>query len=204
MKRKKWSPQTEVNEVVLRSREKRKWQIALRRYVLERNPASAYAPYFGLEIEKFRNWIEIQFDEGMDRKDFGEKWQFGFIMPLSYFDFERETDLKLCWNFINIRVQNLDSNKNPVELVDVIAAKNYFKQIFSTTGYLPSKNMVEKIEEIESRTPGNTQNLEGFIALNKIYLDVTSDFGSYEFEKLNAGVELKEIMKERAFLNKFR
>jgi hypothetical protein len=64
--------------------------------------------------------------------------------------------------------------------------------------------MVSKILSLESSQTGSSKNLEGFINLNKVYLQMAGEFGAYEFEKLNAGVELKEIMKERAFLNKFR
>ena len=204
MKRKRWSPQVDVTDSVLRSRDKRKWQIALRRYVLERNPSKEYAPYFGLDIDRFRNWIELQFKEGVDWADFSEKWQFDFVLPLTYFDFTNEEDLKLCWNFINIRVQELDNQKNPVNQADVIGARKYFAELFAATGYEPANKMVEKITSLESAQAGSSQNLEGFITLNKVYLQVTGEFGPYEFEKLNAGVELKEIMKERAFLNKFR
>lgn len=204
MKRKKWSPQEDVTDSVIRSREKRKWQIALRRYVLERNPSSAYAPYFGLDIDRFRNWIELQFPEGADWDDFSEKWQFDFVLPLTYFDFGNDDDLKLCWNFINIRIQELDADKKPINQADVLGARKYFSELFAATAYEPANKMVSKIISLEVVQAGGSQNLEGFINLNKVYLQISAEFGSYEFEKLNAGIELKEIMKERAFLNKFR
>ena len=194
----------DVTDSVVRSRDKRKWQIALRRYILERNPSKDYAPYFGLDIDRLRNWVELQFPEGVSWEDFSRKWQFDFVLPLTYFDFTQEEDLKLCWNFINIRVQELDEQGNPVQVSDVLGARKYFRQLFDATGYEPANKMVVKIDSIEASQPGSPQNLAGFITLNKVYLQVTAEFGAYEFEKLNAGVELKEIMKERAFLNKFR
>jgi hypothetical protein len=51
MKRKRWTAKTEVDASLLQFREKRKWQIALRRYILERNKSTYYAPFFGLSIE---------------------------------------------------------------------------------------------------------------------------------------------------------
>ena len=72
MKRKRWTAQTEVNEELLTFREKRKWQIALRRYVIEQNRSSFYAPYFGLDIKSFRDWIEVQFDRGMNWDNFSK------------------------------------------------------------------------------------------------------------------------------------
>ena len=75
MPRKKWTPHEEVTGSVLTFREKRKWQIALRRYVLEKNKSSFYAPYFGLGIETFRKWIEVQFDSETNWENFSESWQ---------------------------------------------------------------------------------------------------------------------------------
>ena len=204
MGRKKWTAKEILTDSELRDREKRKWQIALRRYVLERNPASFYAPFFGLDIDKFRNWIEIQFSEGMDWQNFGKGWQFGFIMPIGYFDLLNEDDLRLCWNFININVQRLDDSAVAPSRADVIAAKSYFSRLSNETGYPVAALLVKKIEKLESELVPDTANVEGFLNVNKIYLEVTKDFTSYEFDKLNSGIELKEIMKERAFLNKFR
>ena len=63
MARKAWTPQTEITDSLIRFREKRKWQLSYRRYVLEKAPSEAYAPYFGLDIETLRQWFEAQFTE---------------------------------------------------------------------------------------------------------------------------------------------
>src|SRR6188474_3101936 len=101
MERKRWTPKAEITDELLKSREKRKWQVALRRYVLDKNLSPAYAWYFGLSIDQFRNWIEIQFTEGLSWENFGSAWQFDHVIPVAYFDFSLEEDLLLCWNFIN-------------------------------------------------------------------------------------------------------
>ena len=111
MVRKKWTPKEEVTEGLLKFRAKRRWQIALRRYIIEKNPCFAYAPYFGLDIENFRKWIEIQFDEELNWDNFSKKWQFDHIVPVAYFDFDSESDLRLCWNFMNVSVEKLQLNK---------------------------------------------------------------------------------------------
>ena len=69
--------------------EKRKWQIALRRYVLEKNKSSQYARYFGLPIYMFRNWIELQFDESLNWDNFSTAWQFDHIVPIALFDLKK-------------------------------------------------------------------------------------------------------------------
>ena len=104
MSRKKWTARTEVTDAVLRFREKRKWQIALRRYVLEQKWSASYAPYFGIDIQRFREWIALQFEGGQSWDNFSDGWQFDHVVPVAYFDFGSEAELRLCWNFTNIRV----------------------------------------------------------------------------------------------------
>ena len=203
MKRKNWTPKTEITESLLQFREKRKWQIALRRYVLEESKCSYYAPFFGIGNEKFRNWIEIQFEEGINWSDFSKSWQFDHVVPIAYFDFNNEDDMYLCWNFTNIRVDKLIMNKNGGHRIDVLAAKAYFDDIYQNTGYEVCKKMIEKIERIEIAQLASNQALEQFIINNKSYLETIGTFTPYEFEKLNSGSDIESILKERRFLKKF-
>ena len=204
MNRKKWTPKTDVTESLLKFREKRKWQIALRRYVLERKWASSYAPYFGLDVEKFRKWIELQFDGENSWESFSKNWQFDHIVPVAYFDFNQETDLKLCWNFINIRVEKLDLNKNRGNRVDVLAAKAYFEGLYKNTGYSVCGDMIKKIEEIEVAEIRSSKNLEEFMIEYEQYIKVISSFSVYEYSRLNEGVEVSKVLEERDFLNKLQ
>ena len=203
MPRKKWTPRSEVNDSILKFREKRKWQIALRRYVLERNKSSAYAPYFGLDIENFRKWIELQFAEKLNWESFSKNWQFDHVIPVTYFDFSDETDLHLCWNFINIMVGRFDAEKNQAKRLDLAAAKRYFVSLYVKTQYSPCFKMVEKINKIEASDIAHTNSLQDFIKDHKNYLETISTFTPYEFEQLNTGSALEEILKQRSFLKQF-
>src|SRR5215216_5552638 len=185
MARKKWTPKTDVTDSLLKFRQKRKWQIALRRYVLEGNKCSFYAPFFGLDIPHFRAWIEVQFDEELSWNNFSISWQFDHIVPVAYFDFEVEEDLKLCWNFINIRVEKILLNKNRGNRIDVIAAKTYFETLYNYTQYSVCRKMIEKINQIELSEIKGSDNLVSFIRDNNAYLETISSFTSYEFDKLN-------------------
>src|ERR1700761_583282 len=133
MARKRWTPKEEVNDALLLFREKRKWQIALRRYILEQRWGSSYAPYFGLDIVNFRKWIELQFDTETNWGNFSETWQFDHIIPVAYFDFGNDLDLRLCWNFINIRLEKISNNKNRGHRVDVLASRAYFERLYEQT-----------------------------------------------------------------------
>ncbi|MFL5741637.1 MAG: hypothetical protein ACJ75B_15535 [Flavisolibacter sp.] len=203
MPRKKWTPQTEVNETILQLRERRKWQIALRRYVLESNKSSFYAPYFGLDIEHFRAWIQLQFDSDTNWDNFSKAWQFDQIVPLSYFNFQAEQDLLLCWNFTNTRIEKLQSNKSEDPGIDTLSAKSYFQNLFDHTGYTVCKKMVERIERIEASQTAEMEKFERFIFELKPHLDLLAGFSSYEYDKLNTGTDVRTIQYEKQFLKKF-
>jgi hypothetical protein len=202
MLRKRWTAtkKEEVTESLLNFREKRKWQIALRRYILEGNKGSYYAPYFGIDSKSFRSWIEVQFDENLNWSNFSKEWQFDHIVPVAYFRFSNEADLRLCWNFTNIRVEKLQLNKNRGHRIDVLAAKSYFQTVYNATGYNMCLEMVGKIEQLEVSQIESNLVLEQFVLDRKSYLQILSTFSAYEFEQLNSGLTVDEILEERKFL----
>ena len=203
MARKRWSAKTEITPALLKFREKRKWQIALRRYVLEKNLCSFYAPYFGLDIENLRKWFEIQFEKGIGWEDFGKKWQFDHIIPVTYFDFSYESELKMCWNFINLRVEGFQKNKNRGNRLDVLSAKGYFEELYKKTLYPPCLMLLQKINKIELTEIVSSEKQETFIINNRSYLDMIENYSPFEFELLNSGREITEVQKEIDFLKKF-
>ena len=202
MVRKRWTAkkEDEVTDSALKFREKRKWQIALRRYILAENKSSFYAPYFGLDIKNFRKWIEIQFDGDMNWENFSKTWQFDHIVPVAYFDFGNEADLRLCWNFVNIRTEKLHLNKNRGHRIDVLAAKAYFEALFATTNYQVCLEMIKKIETIEVSQIESNTILEAFVSANKGHIETIASFSAYEFVQLNNGLSVEEVLRERAFL----
>ncbi len=203
MNRKKWTPKLEITDSLLKFREKRKWQLALRRYVLEKNINSAYAFYFGLGIEEFRNWIEIQFMDGLTWENFGSAWQFDHIVPVAYFDYTNEEDLILCWNFINIRVERIELNKNGGNRIDVLAVKPYFEALYNKTGYSFCSKMIQKINAIEVSNIGSDPVIENFIIQNKEHLETVSTLNKEEFNRLNMGMSIRDILLEREIIKKF-
>ena len=202
MNRKKWTAQTEVTPSLIKFREKRKWQIALRRYLLERNPCVAYAPYFGLDIESFRKWIEMQFTEGSSWESFGANWQFDHIIPVTYFDFGNDHDLRLCWNFTNIRVEEMQKSKDKNHRADVLLAKMYFSDLYNATGYEVCMSILQLIDRIETTELISTIKQQDFILQQKEYLKLIEGFTPYEFELLNSGRSLEEVKKEADFIRK--
>jgi len=203
MERKKWTPKTEITDDILKFREKRKWQVTLRRYVLEKNLSPSYAIYFGLSIDEFRKWIELQFTGELNWDNFGTSWQFDHIVPVGYFDFNIEEDLLLCWNFINIRVQNIESVKASGNKIELIAVKPYFNRLFSGTGYSVCLKMIDKIDKIEKSNVISETEIENYIIQNKNNLEIISTLDKEEFNSFNSGTSLEDILLEREILNKF-
>lgn len=201
--RKRWTPQAEVTDSLLKFREKRKWQIALRRYVLEGHPCISYAPYFGLDIATYRKWIELQFSDELSWDNFSTAWQFDHIVPVAYFNFSEENDLFLCWNFINIRVERLDLNKNRGNRIDVLAAKSFFEALYESTGLSQCKQMIEKINRIEVSQILSNKEMEQFLIDHKEHIETIAVFGSHEMNSLNTGISVAEIKAEQELFKKF-
>lgn len=203
MPRKKNTPNLYPTDALLKFREKRKWQISLRRYVLDKHICVAYAPYFGLDVENMRQWFEYQFQTGIGWDDFGKMWQFDHIIPVTYFDFSDDAELKLCWNFTNIRVELFKKNKDRGNRLDVLAAKNYFKELYEKTNYAPCLKLLRKIDRLELSEFVSTESQQAFIRDHKEYLNMIEGYSFFEFELLNSGRNINEVKKEIAFLKKF-
>ncbi len=203
MARKRWTPQEEITDSLLKIREKRKWQLAYRRYVLEKLPSEAYAHYFGLDANTLRSWFECQFTEELNWDNFGKAWQFDHIVPANYFDYSKEEDLYLCWSFINMRVEPLDSDKNRGNRIETLAVRSYFEDLYNKTGFDLCQKMLEKIRFIEEQNKQDHPAIEGFINQNKERLKTIASLSKEEFADLNAGTPLADILLEREILRKF-
>ena len=201
-RRKKWEAKTDITPDLLRLREKKKWQIALRRYVIERNPSAYYAPYFGLDIQNLRDWLEIQFSGEMNWENFGQKWQFDHILPVACFDFTRENELRMCWNFINIGVRRYSQADNREFNVEMIGAKSYFENLYQATSYLPCLHLIEKIRTLESSGTAHNEEKCAFLLKHKPYLDLIENYSSFEFGLLNNGRDPESIKKEMSIFKK--
>ena len=159
--------------------------------------------FFGLNIESFRKWIEIQFSEDLNWNNFAAAWQFDHIVPVAYFDFNKEEDLKLAWNFINIRVQKNDTDDARHSRIDVIAVKSYFEDLYKKTNYSLCAKMIDKIEQIEKTNILSEPQLENFILQRKEEFETLATLSALEFTQLNRGVDLKDVLLEREILKKF-
>lgn len=202
MARKRWSAQTEITDELVQSREKRKWQTTFRRYVIEKSPCPAYAPYFGLDIENIRKWFECQFEAETTWENFGKQWQFEHVIPLACFNHQNEQELRLCWHFLNIRIASLEHQTTPGQQSDILAARKYFEELYIKTGLSMAKSLCEKINQLETAQYTSTETRQKFLLEIKDYLQHIEPFTSFEFELLNQGKTIEDIRHELTLLNK--
>jgi hypothetical protein len=203
MPRKKWTPKTEADDAVLKFRDKRRWQIALRRYVVYKHPSANYAPFFGVDIQTFRQWIELQFTPSMTWENFGHLWQFDHILPVIYFDFNDVEQMKLCWSFVNIRCESIEANKNKGAAVDFLNVKAHFEGLLAATSFPIIGQLIAKLNEIEQSQHSNTDHLAGFINQNKTRLLHFGDFDAVDFLRINQGLPAEDLLAEKELFRRF-
>ena len=145
----------------------------------------------------------MQFENGIGWDDFAHRWQFDHIIPVTYFDFSIEEELKMCWNFTNIRVELFQRNKDRGNRLDVLAAKGYFESLYEATLYKPCLHLLEKIDKLELSEILSSEKQQAFITKHRAYLDKIENYSSFEFELLNSGRTIDQVLKEVDFLKKF-
>jgi hypothetical protein len=182
--------------------EKRKWQIALRRYVINKSKSIAYATFFGIDIEGFRKWIESQFDETMNWNNFSTAWQFEHVVPVVFFDLNDESELKLCWNFINIKAEKLNATTK-MHKPDVNGNKLYFEVLHKQTGLQLCSEMVKKINTIQLQQILPNSKQVQFLKERENDLQIMANFSAYEFERLNNGDTIENLIAEQALTKRF-
>jgi hypothetical protein len=181
--------------------DKRKWQMAFRRFVLKNAPSEQYAPYFGLCRKELRAWFEAQFFDGLSWENFGKAWQFEHIIPITWFDSSHE-ELKACWNFLNIRVSPTEGSSGRPS--DLLFAKKHFETLYKVSGFQGCQYYLNKLEFII----GQQVNLPSsetihFLQSNQIVLDAISTFSPAEYQQYLETGSAKSILTEREILKKF-
>lgn len=91
---------------------KKKYQISCRRLLFNQSPSKEISKYIGCSPEFYRNYIRSMKFPDMTDESFGKKWQLDHIVPVELFDLEKEDDLKLCFNYLNILPMYSFDNKS--------------------------------------------------------------------------------------------
>ncbi len=188
---------------MLRLREKRKWQLAYRRYVVEQKPSETYAIYFGADIQTLREWFALQFTEGINWDNYGKAWQFEHIIPATYFNFSNEQELKTCWCLLNLRVQVLEEEGQATQSFNLLSAQSYFMALQEATGHEQCVHLIRKIEEMAAQSPQISAPLIEFLQKKGEDLNQMRLLDAAEMDSLNRGTTLQALLLEREILKKF-
>ncbi len=199
MARKRWSPVVDVTDSILRLREKKKWQIALRRYVVEMSPCYEYAPYFGLSIADMRLWFESQFTTEISWDNFGATWQFETLVPTNWFNWNNPDELRLCWNFTNIRPA-LTDQEAPADPIGY--AKRYYAAMAKACDYPVCTKMLSKLEALSASEPAITKQIS-FLQDRSYFLDTIFRLDAQAYAQLNSGQSPADLIKEITLLKKY-
>jgi hypothetical protein len=200
MARKQWTPQTNLTEADLLAKEKKKWQLGFRRFVLEGSPSTEYAPYFGLDSKGIRAWLQTQFDATMTWENFGKVWQFEHVLPLAYLDLTNEADLKLGWHCINIRPERINLTRERPSLAQI---KQYFETLYQNSGLSVCVAMLERIERIPDQPILISEEQKLFLQSNLNQLEAARNFDQADFLRLHEGSSIDDLLLEKEILKKF-
>ncbi len=182
--------------------DKRKWQMAFRRFVLENSPSEQYAPYFGLCRVDLRKWFEAQFSNGINWENFGKAWQFEHIIPVAWFNDESEQELKACWNYLNLRVAPIEGSKPSS---DLLFAQQYFEKLYQASGFQGCLYYIDMLKAIIKAysTAAVSDSIVTFIETNQTALDAILTFSTEEYQQYLETGSAKSILTEREILKKF-
>lgn len=74
--------------------------------------------YLGCTISEFKDWIEYQFDDNMNWKNYGSFWHFDHVTPCASFDLSNKDEILKCYNWKNYRPlegkENIEKSDNIV------------------------------------------------------------------------------------------
>jgi len=90
---------------------KKKYAIALRRILTDHTPSKNFTRYLGLSARACRAFITLQLKPPFTIGNYGRMWVIDHIVPLFLFDQKKETDLFICWNYLNIIPMPLALNR---------------------------------------------------------------------------------------------
>jgi hypothetical protein len=84
-----------------------------------------------------------------------------------------------------------------------MVVKPYFEALYAKTNYSLCLKMINKINQIEVSSIASEPAIENFIFQNKTQLELMSSITREEFNHLNTGMTLDDILLERAIIKKF-
>ena len=90
--------------------------------VLHKQKKNTYISYLNCKREMFLDWIEYLFDNEFCWEDYGKKWVIDHVIPIDFFDLEKEEHIYKCFSWFNLRPceKEENSSKSNKILEDII------------------------------------------------------------------------------------
>lgn len=114
----------------IQEKTRRRYRQKLRSYIFDEKAPSnkKFVKICNCSREKFRNWIEYNFTQGMTWDNYGTGWNLDHVKPCSSFDLTDEDKLKECFDWKNTvpvypKENLIKFNKKDNNLVDLYAVK---------------------------------------------------------------------------------
>ena len=89
--------------------------------------------YLGCSVEFLKKWLESNFYNNMSWDNYGLYWDIDHVIPVSAFDFSDENNIKLCYNWINLKPLEKMVNIKKSNKIDNVYI---YKQINDVQKYL--------------------------------------------------------------------
>lgn len=108
--------------------------------ILEKKKYKSILSYIEVPLPYFIKWIEYQFDSNMSWDNQGSYWDIDHVQPCSSFDLTNEDNIKLCYNWKNLRPLEKRENyrKNNKIDNDIISNHKNIVELFINLYPVPS------------------------------------------------------------------
>jgi hypothetical protein len=131
---------------------KKRLSISMRRFVkgeaikLDNIHTNLVMRYIALSRTDFREYLEYQFVEGMAWENYGTHWVIDHIAPLRLFDLHKDSELELCWHFLNLMPMWKADNKSKGDSIDS-AKLELLRRLESASSSKIIASLLERVNE---------------------------------------------------------
>ena len=89
-----------------------------RRKVSGNYPSHTLLHNLGCDYDFFIRWIAYQASSEMTFENYGVYWHIDHVLPVRAFNHENEEEVKVCWNWINLRPLEAEENLRKSDKID--------------------------------------------------------------------------------------
>jgi len=103
--------------------------------------------YLGCKINKFKNWLEYNFDENMTLENHGEYWHMDHVVPVNTFDLLDNDQALLCFNWKNVTPLKGSENMSKHDSIQKDQIAKHMQNLLKYKKEVkPSKNKKDKVD----------------------------------------------------------